>query len=150
MALSDQTIKFVKTSADDGDELADLRVEVMRPSLEAIGRFDPVRARQRFLDSFVPNGTRKIERGGQLIGFYAVKVFDDHLFLDNLYLSPSEQGRGIGSMIVRKIKEQCSRRALPIRLTALIGSDANGFYLRHGFKLYGVSEFDNLYEFIAD
>ena len=48
------------------------------------------------------------------------------------------------------IKEQASNRSLTIRLIALIGSDANGFYIRHGFKLIEVSEFDNHYEFIAD
>lgn len=150
MVASDQTIKFTPASADDGDELADLRVEIMRPSLEAAGRFDKARARQRFLNSFDPNDTQKIERGGQLIGFYAVKEMGDHLYLDNLYLRAAEQGRGVGSMIVGKIKEQASQRALPIRLAALKGSDVNAFYLRHGFMLTGTSEFDNHYEFIAD
>ena len=150
MTKPDDTIKFVVASADDAEALGDLRVEVMRPSLEALGRFDPVRARERFLVSFDPDTTQKIEMGGELIGFYAVKEFDDHLYLDNLYLRAKEQGRGVGSKVIGMIKEQASNRSLPIRLIALIGSDANGFYIRHGFKLFEVSEFDNHYEFIAD
>lgn len=145
----DQAIKFVVAGAKDGDELANLRVEVMRSSLEVLGRFEPGRARQWFLGLFDPDVTQKIERGGKLVGFYAVKEFDDHLYLDNLYLRTVEQGRGIGSMVVEMVKEQASQRTLPIRLAALIGSDANAFYLRHGFKLIEVSEFDNHYEFIA-
>lgn len=150
MAEPDQTIRFVVASAGDADELADLRVEVMRPSLEAVGRFDMARARRWFLDAFAPDDTQKIERDGELVGFYTVKVFDDHLYLDNLYLRASEQGQGIGSMIVRKVKERASQRSLPIRLAALSGSEANAFYLHHGFKLVRASAFDNHYEFIAD
>ncbi|PCI06075.1 MAG: GNAT family N-acetyltransferase [Hyphomicrobiales bacterium] len=147
--MVDCTIRFVTASANDRDELADLRVEVMRPSLEAVGRFDMVRARQWFLDTFDPNDTRKIERDGQLIGFYTVKEFDDHLYLDNLYLRAAERGQGIGSMIVGSVKEQARQQSLPIRLAALTGSDANAFYLGHGFKLIRASEFDNYYEFIT-
>ncbi|MBL4892399.1 MAG: hypothetical protein JKX91_11375 [Rhizobiaceae bacterium] len=87
MVAFDQTIEFVPANLDDADELANLRVEVMRPSLEAIGRFGMARARQWFLSSFDPNDTQKIERSGLLIGFYTVKEFDDRLYLDNLYLS---------------------------------------------------------------
>lgn len=150
MIAPDQTIKFVMASADDGDELADLRVEVMRPSLEAAGLLDMARARRRFLDAFDPKATQKILRGGELVGFYVVREFEDHLYLDNLYLKAKVQGQGIGSMIIKMVKEQASQRAVPIRLTALIDSDANDFYIRHGFRLFEVSEFDNHYEFIAD
>lgn len=150
MAEPEKTIKFVVASAEDAEALADLRVDFMRPSLEALGRFDPERARERFLASFDPDTTQKIDMGGELIGFYAVKEFDDHLYLDNLYLRGAEQGRGVGSMIIGMIKEQASKRSLPIRLIALIGSDANGFYIRHGFKLIEVNEFDNHYEFISN
>ena len=51
---------FVKASITDGDLLADIRVAAMRPSLEAAGRFDPVRARRRFRDTFEPSDTYKI------------------------------------------------------------------------------------------
>ncbi|MFK5978030.1 MAG: GNAT family N-acetyltransferase [Rhizobiaceae bacterium] len=149
MVAHDQIIKFVAACAEDSDELADLRVEVMRPSLEAVGRFDEVRARQRFLSSFTPNDTQKIQRNGNLIGFYTVKEFGDHLYLDNLYLKTTEQGQGVGSRVLNHVKERAAHQALPIRLTALVGSDANAFYRGHGFKLIWVSEFDNHYEFMV-
>ncbi len=41
-------IALAPASARDADRLADIRVEAMRMSLEALGRFDPVRARARF------------------------------------------------------------------------------------------------------
>ena len=48
------------------EALADLRVAAMRPSLEALGRFDPDRARSRFLDKFIRVATRKIVVDGGL------------------------------------------------------------------------------------
>ena len=45
-------LTFVAASLADGEALASLRVAAMRESLERIGRFDPQRARQRFLATF--------------------------------------------------------------------------------------------------
>jgi len=48
----------VETAKDaDAELLAQIRVEAMRPSLEAVSRFDPERARNRFLSSFQPLDT---------------------------------------------------------------------------------------------
>ena len=41
-----------QVSNSDADLLADLRVRAMKESLEAVGRFDPIRAKSRFLDNF--------------------------------------------------------------------------------------------------
>lgn len=49
-----RSILFTAASPDDAEALATLRVEVMRESLERIGRFDPVRASERFLTGFSP------------------------------------------------------------------------------------------------
>ena len=65
-----------KASPDDAFDLADLRVESMRESLVAIGRFDPERSRERFLSSFNPDRTIKICDGLLLAGFYATEIFE--------------------------------------------------------------------------
>lgn len=54
-------VDYRKAQASDAEALADLRARAMRPSLEAVGRFDPVRARKRFLDGFVPDQTQVLE-----------------------------------------------------------------------------------------
>jgi hypothetical protein len=55
--LSLTDLNIYSASPDDAQMLADIRVESMRPSLEALNRFDPVRARDRFLSTFVENDT---------------------------------------------------------------------------------------------
>lgn len=46
--------RFHPATEADATKLADLRVQAMRPSLMAAGRFDPARARDRFLSNYVP------------------------------------------------------------------------------------------------
>jgi len=42
-------IKLIPVEASDAEDLVQLRILAMRESLERIGRFDPQRARDRFL-----------------------------------------------------------------------------------------------------
>lgn len=140
-------IEFVPASQTDARMLATLRVEAMRESLEAVGRFDPERARNRFLNSFDPLSTTKILRTDELVGFFAVKARPDHILLDHLYIVGNMQGSGLGSKVMNLIKAQAMDASLPIQLCALKGSPANAFYRHHGFELQSFDELDNYYRF---
>ena len=139
-------VEYTAATTVDAEALASLRVDSMRPSLEAIGRFDPDRARNRFLDSFDPFATQKILHDGRLVGFFVIWVRDDHVYLDHLYVVPNEQGFGIGAKVIDYVKVFARSRSLPIRLCALNGSDSNLFYQRHGFQRVRTDQFDTHYE----
>lgn len=143
-------IEFLAMSKIDGELLADLRVDVMRESLEAVGRFDPDRARARFLNSFDPETTTKILIGDELIGFFVVKAWPDHILLDHLYIAMRQQGEGIGSKVMEKVKSLAYDASLPIKLCALKISPSNAFYLHHGFKLTHSDELDCYYQFFDE
>ena len=138
-------VTIVGAAQTDPSSLADIRVEAMRPSLEALGRFDPVRARQRFLETYDPNDTQIVRVGSELIGFYVVRTHRDHLYLDHLYIRPARQGGGIGRDIVQAVQEQARKMELPLRLVALRGSPANDFYVSCGFTLHRCDDVDNYY-----
>lgn len=140
-------IEFVPTSQNDAQSLAILRVEAMRESLEAVGRFDPDRARDRFLNSFDPASTTKILKAGRLVGFFAIKVRPDHILLDHLYIARDLQGSGLGSAVIKLVKTRASDASLPIQLCALKGSSSNAFYMHHGFELTNSDALDNYYQF---
>ena len=125
--------------------LADIRVAAMRPSLEAVGRFDPVRARERFLANYTADDTRLIHAQGALAGFYVVRRRDDHLYLDHLYIHPDRQSGGLGRIVVEWVQENAREAQLPIKLIALKNSKANDFYLSCGFAFVASDEFDNHY-----
>ena len=117
----------------------------MRDSLERLGRFDPARARERFLTNWDAGRTRHVLADGLRVGCVVVRPVDDDLLLDHLYLQPSHQGRGIGSSVLREVFASADARDLRVRVSVLRDSDANRFYLRHGFQLRDEGEWDNHY-----
>ena len=135
-------LAFIPTALSDAQTLADIRVAAMRESLERVGRFDPQRARERFLAAFEPELCRFIEADGVRVGFFVVRPFPDHLYLDHLYVLPEHQAKGIGSAVLQEVMADADARRLPLRLGALRDSDANLFYRRHGFVQVAESEWD--------
>lgn len=129
----------------DGEALATLRVEAMRSSLERVGRFDPDRARLRFLNSFSPEYTSEIVVSGQRAGFFVLRPQADGLLLDHLYIRPSHQGLGLGGAVLRSVFAEADAGGLDVRVGALKESESNRFYVRHGFVMESQSEFDNYY-----
>ncbi|MFC5498591.1 GNAT family N-acetyltransferase [Caenimonas terrae] len=138
-------LAFAPVLACDAQELASLRVEAMRESLERIGRFDPVRARSRFLENFSPEHTRAILLDGQRVGFFVVRPQGETLLLDHLYVRPSHQNRGIGSRVLQAVVSEADEGGHAVRVGALRASDSNRLYARHGFDLVEEAEFDNYY-----
>jgi GNAT superfamily N-acetyltransferase len=130
----------------DLEALVALRIKAMQPSLEAVGRFDPARARERFVNCFVAENTVKVIEGDQLLGFYVFVIKEDHIWIDHLYIDPKSQGAGIGSKIIGMIKQCASNKQLSLRLGALKQSRANQFYLQQGFKKIEEQEWDNIYQ----
>lgn len=141
-------MRILKTREDDAQALAELRALAMRESLEAIGRFDPVRVRERFLQKFDPNATSKVFIDDELAAFFVVLDKGDHLYVDHLYVHPNHQSAGLGSSLLEVIKEQARHAEKPIRLGALKGSRSNQFYASHGFVRTHVEALDNYYQFI--
>lgn len=145
MSQIDNDLELVPASQMDGAVLADLRVVAMRESLERIGRFDPERARSRFLTAFSAETTRHIEVAGVRVGFVVFVSHPDHLHLDHLYIQPDRQSFGIGSAVLRRLFAEADGRQMAIRVGALRDSDSNRFYIRHGFELVERAAWDNYY-----
>ncbi|WP_438867107.1 GNAT family N-acetyltransferase [Pseudomonas sp. L1(2025)] len=139
------TIILVQAQESDLDDLVAIRIEAMRESLERVGRFDPVRARERFVSGFEARTTRYIEASGERVGFLVVKHHHNELLLDHLYVRPRAQGSGVGAAVLTQIFKEADAAALPIKVGALKGSASNRFYIRHGFRFIESSEFDNYY-----
>lgn len=139
-------LSFSPTTQTDAEALVDIRIAAMRESLVRIGRFDPQRARERFLAAFEPALCRFIEADGVRAGFVLVRPLENHWLLDHLYLLPEHQGKGIGARVLREIFAHADQQCVTVRVGALRGSDSNRFYLRHGFAQVDESEWDIYYE----
>jgi GNAT superfamily N-acetyltransferase len=138
-------LSFSPANLSDAEDLADIRVNAMRESLERIGRFNVQRARERFLSSFDPSTCRFIEVDCMRVGFIVIRPQEDHWLLDHFYISPEYQGKGVGAAVLRDVLKDADKQRKEIRLGALRGSDSNRFYLRHGFVQTAAAEFDIYY-----
>lgn len=139
-------MQFTFAQESDFDALIALRIEAMHESLERIGRFDPVRAHERFRAGFSPEHTRHIEVAGERVGFFVVVPDGQRgLLLEHLYLQPKAQGSGVGTKVLQHLFAMADAQGLALRVGALRESDSNRFYQRHGFILVERGEFDNYY-----
>lgn len=146
-AFADQhsTVVLCAASNNDLEDLVAIRIEAMRESLERLGRFNPERARERFLSGFDAGSTRRIEVAGKLVGFVVLKDHQSELLLDHLYVIPAAQGTGIGAKVLKQVFKEADEIGRPIRVGALKESASNRFYTRHGFVLVESGEFDHYY-----
>ena len=131
-----------RAEADDFEDLLALRLRAMRDSLTRLGRYDEQRARERLAAGFAPGHTQHVVVDGERVGFVVLKKLSHALRLDHFYIDPKAQRRGIGSQVMRRVCAEADRLLLPVELCALKGSDANRFYLRHGFVLTGEGDWD--------
>ena len=92
--------------AGDAEWMVELRADVMRPDLERLDRFDPVRVRERFLTAFDPEQTSVITVAGEDVGLIAVRPEADAQWVEHFYVSPGLQGRGLGSAVLDQVMEK--------------------------------------------
>lgn len=125
--------------------MIEIRISAMKESLERIGRFNPQRARERFISSFEPKHTKYIALNSSIVGFVVVKFEESEILLDHLYINPEHQSKGIGAVVLQSIFSEANLKSLPVTVGALRESASNRFYQRHGFIKSGESEWDIYY-----
>jgi len=118
-------------TADDAQWMADLKAVAMRPDLERLGHWHRDRARQRFLDTYIPRNTRVIVIDRWAAGLIAVRPEPDALWIEHFYLDEAFQGRGIGGQVLDHVMATGDTR--PFNLSVIRGSGARRLYERHGF-----------------
>ncbi len=140
-------LSFRAVEDNDFEAMLALRTDAMRPSLERVGRFDAQRSRDRLTAGFaVPYMHHIVLDLAHRIGFVTLKpAGDDVLLLDHLYLRTGFQGLGIGEWVLWWAMAPAREKQRDIKLTALVQSDANRFYLRHGFVFEGQEGVDMHY-----
>ena len=88
-----------RASNCDLEDMIAIRIEAMRESLERLGRFDPMRVRERLRSAFEPACMRHILISGERVGYLTLipHTGSDSLRLHHLYIRPTHQGHGVGA-----------------------------------------------------
>jgi len=141
------TVDFAFRPAEEADfeTLLALRLRVLRPHLERVGRFDPERARRYFRAGYEPGRLRVILVEGAVAGCVAIGPGADALVLEHFYLDEAIQGRGLGGAVLRRLLAEADAAGLAVRLGVLKGSPAARLYQRHGFMWTHDEPFDDYY-----
>lgn len=139
------SIAFRPATEADFETLLALRIRVLRPHLERVGRFDPERARRYFREGYDPSSLRLIDVDGAFAGCVALKPDGDGLVLEHFYLDDAVQGRGIGGAVLRLLLAEADAAERPVRLGVLKGSPASRLYQRHGFVWTHEEPYDDFF-----
>ena len=92
--------------------------------------------RPRSLDEQAPDGCRIIVAGDTDIGCVTTLSRSDHLWVDQLYVAPAFQRKGIGSKVLRMVLAEAETAGLPVRLSVLATNPALAFYRSHGLRVH--------------
>ncbi|MFE6078452.1 GNAT family N-acetyltransferase [Paenibacillus sp. NPDC057886] len=126
----------------DQEHLAELRALVLYDDLHRLGRFDEVKVRERFRNTFDPAHTWIIEVEGALVGCVALKPKSEEILLEHFYIHPDYQGQQIGTQVLNKLLERDELKGKRVILNVLQGSPARRLYERFGFVLDSEDEVD--------
>ena len=91
-----------------------------------------------------PNGLWVAEEVDQILGFAFSWVCGDLWFLAQLFVSPGQQGRGIGRELLKRTFEHAlkAKAAVKALITPAFNSVSQGLYIRHGlFPRYPIYNF---------
>jgi len=88
-----------------------------------------------FSDLWRPGDTRVIVLDGNDVGWLEVRQTGDEIFLKQLYVAPSYQGRGIGTHVVLRLLADWTGIVRSMALFVLKNSPAVQFYERLGFSM---------------
>ena len=138
--------RFGSPREEDFESLLALRIDVMREHLERVFRYKPSRARRIFREHFDEPGMRLILVGDEIIGCVGFRIAADEIKLDSFYLDRRRHNTGLGTAILKVLLAEADALGLPIRLEVLAGSQADRFYLRHGFMKLSEDAIEGYYE----
>lgn len=138
-------VSLEPSTIDDLGRLTALKLQVMNPQLERIGRLDSARSAARFAREFRPGATQLILADGVFAGCVTLYATDEAWILEHFYLRPEYQGSGLGAEVLRRLLAEADAAGAAVRLSVLIESAANRFYPRHGFVETHREAFDIYY-----
>ena len=114
----------------------DVREKAMREYEEATwGRWDAARTQGQIEDDIAEGRLNIIEVDLRIAGMMRVDEHPTHMHLDQLFLLPEYQGRGIGSKLVEHVLRNARLKNLPVRLWVLQVNPARRLYERLGFQV---------------
>ena len=128
--------KFRKTQATDSEFVFAVKKAAFREYVEQIWGWDDTYQKELHNRRFDSQDLRIIQFNGTDVGFLSTSSTPDRLKVDQIYILPEYQGRGIGAACMRGIIDDANQEQKPVTLQVLkINTRATAFYQRLGFTI---------------
>ena len=140
MNCSEETdsIELRVACQDDKEFIYDVKRAAMREYIEQTWGWDEEEQREIHERRFGSQEFQILLFGGRDVGIMSLALEPDCLFLNQIYILPEHQGRGIGSECMQTVFESAAESSLPVKLKVLkVNLRAAAFYERLGFTVWG-------------
>ena len=112
----------------------------MRAHIERTwGAFDAEQTRERVLRSIEARTCSVIQWQSRDIGVLTIVREPTHIQLEQIFILPAYQNKGIGTYFVRATAQEASAAGKPLRLRVLVVNPARRLYEREGFAITAVT-----------
>lgn len=102
--------------------------------VKQFGNFDEKKQDDFFAKSWQPSKSEIILVDGKDAGYCSIERFSDHIFVEQLAIDPTYQGKGIGTQVLQEVMEEAKAKNLPIKLQVLKENMAQNLYRKLGFR----------------
>ena len=127
-------LKFRKAQTIDSEFVFAVKKAAFREYVEQIWGWDDTYQKDLHNRRFTSQDLRIIQFRGTDVGFLSTSKTSDTLNVNQIYILPEYQGRGIGAACMRRIIDDTNLEQKPVTLQVLkINTRAAAFYQRLGF-----------------
>ena len=131
-----EALKVRKAQATDSEFVFAVKRAAFREYVEQIWGWDDTEQRDLHNRRFNSQDLGIIQFCGTDVGFLSTSNTPDTLNVNQLYILPKYQGKGIGAACMRRIIDDASLEQKPVTLQVLkINTRATAFYQRLGFTI---------------
>lgn len=142
MNLSDTEKTYVRKAAPKDSVFAfQTKKAAFRNYVDQVYGWDETEQRRLHEQRFQTQDFRIVNQNGMDVGIMAIVTASDGIKINQLFLLPEHQGRGIGEACMRLIMDEARQAALPVHLRVMkVNPRARTFYERLGFICTGETE----------
>ena len=106
----------------------------MRGVIERLFGWDPSREEKNFAQFFKLEEVRIITADGQDVGWIQEQISERNINLGSFYITPTMQGRGIGTQVLRILMDRAASESKVMTLAVVKINPARQFYEKRGFR----------------